>query len=251
MQKTSLRSVCFVVGLMGIAPVFGTEQGEIGKLLEQRLGGEISSQAQQEQVVLAKQARMAAIAEGEQVLQSSEELKTAIQAWESKIKSLLTSADGKGIASDPTSVKRFISVYQTERMQIDQVQAIGRQITELLKPIQTPSNPLYTPSETLVAEIHKQGDAVKAELKNYARLQTQLSFLLRSSHGVTSSGSTLKEVMDIYLEEEARQEFEYRDKVRQGAQERAREQIREQYAKLLPSIEENTYLREQAARPDV
>ena len=91
MQKTTLY-MCFAIGLTGTIPAFSANQGEIGNLLEQRLGGEIAGQAQQEQLALAKRARLAAITEGEQVSQSIQELKTTIQTWEAKIQNLLTDA---------------------------------------------------------------------------------------------------------------------------------------------------------------
>lgn len=226
---------------------------DVGKLLEQRLGSENSAQAEQEQAALAKQARLAGQTEGEQVLSDLARLKTLIQDWDNQISPLLTQEAGKVIASNATTVKQFIQLYETPRMNLLQAESVEKQVVELLDPVRNPRNPLYTPSEDWLNTVRNQGNAVRDALKQYARLQTRLNLLLKAPAGYAASPGTptLKEAMDVYLEEEAKLDLAHMQDSEQKAREDARKDVENRYSALLPSNEEETYLRQQAARQNI
>lgn len=60
------------------------------KLLDQRLNSRNADQAKEEQVVIAKGKRLAALAEGSAVLKDLDTLQAAIEHWENQMKAILT-----------------------------------------------------------------------------------------------------------------------------------------------------------------
>lgn len=247
------RGWLLFIGLTAFSPLVLGAEGDVGKLLDQRLNSDNADQAKEEQVALAKGKRLAVLTEGEQELKDIDQLKTAISNWENQIKNLMTSSEGKVIASDPVKVKQFILVYESKNMKLSQAEAMSQQLTGLLETVRNPPSALYTPSETLLSEIHKQGQMIEVEQKNYARLQTKLNLLLKTPSGqtVATSGPTLQQAMEAYLEEEAKLELSHMQAAENDAREIARKELEKKYVDLLPSVEEDTYLREVAKRKDV
>lgn len=194
-----------LVGLLAVtAPAFGASEGEIGKLLDQRLNSENAAQAEAEQAAIAKGKRVAALTEGNAVLKDLETLQGTIERWEGQIRAILTSPEGQALASDPVSVQDFMTLQAAKRLSLSQVDALRAQVQAVLAPIQAAgASSLYTPSAALVGEIQTASDAVKKALADYDGLQAKWRVLVQRSKGVTPQGPTLAAVIEKVKDEQA------------------------------------------------
>jgi len=198
-----------LVGLLAVtAPAFGASEGEIGKLLDQRLNSENAAQAEAEQAAIAKGKRAAALTEGNAVLKDLETLQGTIERWEGQIRSLLTSPEGQALASDPVSVQDFMTLQAAKRLSLGQADALRAQVQAVLAPIQAAgASSLYTPSAALVGEIQTASDTTKKALADYDGLQAKWRVLVQRSKGITPQGPTLGVIIEKVKDEQAAREM--------------------------------------------
>ena len=102
------RGWLLFLGLTAFSPLALCAEGDVGKLLDQRLNSENADQAKQEQIAIAKGKRLAVLTEGNAAIKDLDTLQAAIERWENQMKAILTSAEGQALASDPVSVEDFI-----------------------------------------------------------------------------------------------------------------------------------------------
>ena len=222
-----------LVGLLAVtAPVLGASEGEIGKLLDQRLNSENAAQAEAEQAAIAKGKRAAALTEGNAVLKDLETLQGTIERWEGQMKAILTSPEGQALASDPVSVQDFMTLQATKRLSLSQVDALRAQVQAVLAPIQAAgASSLYTPSAALVGEIQTVSDAGKKALADYDGLQAKWRVLVQRSKGVTPQGPTLAAVIEKVKDEQAARDLQAAQLARNQADSDAQRRLAEAEAR--------------------
>ncbi len=254
------RGWLLFIGLTAFSPLVLGAEGDVGKLLDQRLNGENADQAKEEQVVIAKGKRLAALAEGNAVLKDLDTLQAAIERWENQMKAILTSAEGRALASDSVSVEDFIQLQEAKRYPLSQVEGMRSQVKTMLTPIQAASDSsLYTPTEALMVEIRTAGKDAKEALIEYDRLQAKWRVLLQRSKGVQVSANepTLATAMDQVKEEQAKRELEAQQNARNQAKYNVQKRITEAEAGKQEEIarqeierlnQEKEQLRQQAVR---
>lgn len=222
-----------LVGLLAVtAPAFGASEGEIGKLLDQRLNSENAAQAEAEQVAIAKGKRAAALTEGNAVLKDLETLQGTIERWEGQMKAILTSPEGQALASDPVSVQDFMTLQAAKRLSLSQVDALRAQVQAVLAPIQAAgATSLYTPSAALVGEIQTVSDAGKKALADYDGLQAKWRVLVQRSKGVTPQGPTLAAVIEKVKDEQAARDMHAAQLARNQADSDAQRRLAEAEAR--------------------
>ena len=228
------RGWLLFIGLTAFSPLVLGAEGDVGKLLDQRLNSDNADQAKEEQVVIAKGKRLAALAEGSAVLKDLDTLQAAIEHWENQMKAILTSAEGRALASDSVSVEDFIQLQEAKRYPLSQVEGMRSQVKTMLTPIQAASDSsLYTPTEALMVEIRTAGKDAKEALIEYDRLQAKWRVLLQRSKGVQVSANapTLATAMDQVKEEQAKRDLEGQQIARNQALSESQKRLAEAEAK--------------------
>ena len=234
-----IRKTLLVALLSMTAPTFAASEGEIGKLLDQRLNSENAAQAEAEQAAIAKGKRVAVLTEGNAVLKDLDALQATIDRWEAQMKAILTSPEGQALASDPVSIEDFMNLQAAKRMTLAQVDALRAQVQTVLAPVQAAAaNSLYTPSPVLVAEIQNSSGAVKKAQADYDALQAKWRVLTQRTKGGAAGGPTLAAVIEKVKDEEAAREMHagqlaraQSDQARAAAAAEQRQRIEEEKAR--------------------
>ncbi len=226
------RGWLLFLGLTAFTPLALGAEGDVGKLLDQRLSSENADQAQQEQAAIAKGKRLATLTEGNAVIKELDTLQSVIERWENQMKAILTSAEGQALASDPVRVEDFIHLQEAKRSPASQVEGMRSRIQSMLVPLQAASDSsLYAPTEAVVTEIRTASKEAKETSIEYDRLQAKWRALLQRSKGVqvNANSPTLAAAIDQAKEEQAKREFE--------AQQFARNQAKLENQKLIAEAE--------------
>lgn len=254
------RGWLLFLGLTAFSPLALCAEGDVGKLLDQRLNSDNADQAKQEQIAIAKGKRLAVLTEGNAVIKDLDTLQAAIERWENQMKAILTSAEGQALASDPVSVEDFIHLQQAKRYPLSQVEGIRSQVQSMLAPLQTASDgSFYAPTEALVTEIRTASKDAKEALIEYDRLQAKWRALLQRSKGVQVSANapTLATAIEQAKEEQAKREFEAQQIARNRAKQDIQKRIDEAEASKQEEIarqeierinQEKEQIRQQAER---
>ncbi len=224
------RGWLLFLGLTAFSPLALCAEGDVGKLLDQRLNSDNADQAKQEQIAIAKGKRLAVLTEGNAAIKDLDTLQAAIERWENQMKAILTSAEGQALASDPVSVEDFIHLQEAKRYPLSQVEGIHSQVQSVLAPLQTASDSsLYAPTEALVGEIRTASKDAKEALIEYDRLQAKWRALLQRTKGVQVSANapTLAAAIDQVKEEQAKREFEAQQIARNQAKQDNQKRIAE------------------------
>ena len=223
------------LGLTMVTPLaLGAGQSEVGNLLQQRLQAEQASQTHQEQAAIAKSKRVALLTEGKAVLQKLDTLQTTILNWDSQMQAMLTSPEGKALATNSDNVEYFAQLQESPRYSISQVEAARGQVQALLEPVQAAEdNSFYAPSAVMVGAIREVGEQVRKAVRDYDQLQAAWAGLLKRSQGVQvkANAPTLAMALEKRKEEQVQRNLVAQQAARNQAIQEAQREIAEAKAR--------------------
>lgn len=232
---------------LGISPVTyayqAKDENNIDQLIDQRLSTEMTNEAKQEQLALAKSKRVEAVTRGTMVLDQLKVLEKTDEDWQQRLTTLETTDEGKSIAANPSSIETFVTLQESKPISQNDIEIIRKKVEAVLTPIKVVGDDsLFVPSKSTLAALQGDEATVNKAMENYERLQAKLNLLLSRYAGqsLKPGSPSLKIALEEYHRAEYEREMVFDQESRQKAleivqkakRERAEAEAQEEAARI-------------------
>lgn len=224
---------------LGISPVTyayqakdenNKDENNIDQLIDQRLSTEMTNEAKQEQLGLAKSKRIEVVARGTTILDQLKVLEKTSEEWQQRLTTLETTDEGKGIAANTLSIETYVALRENKPISQNDIEIIRKKVEAVLTPIKAVGDDsLFVPSKSTIAALQGDEATVNKAMENYERLQAKLNLLLSRSAGqpMKAGSPSLKIALEEYHRAEYEREMVFDQESRQRALELVQKAKRE------------------------
>lgn len=238
-----IAALSLALGMSPVAYAYqAKDENNIDQLIDQRLSTEMTNEAKQEQLALAKSKRVEAITRGTTILDQLKVLEKVGGDWQQRLTTLEATDEGKGIAANPSSIETYVALRENKPIRQNEIEIIRKKVEAVLTSIKAVGDDsLFVPSKSTIVALQEDEATVNKARENYERLQAKLDLLLDRFTGYPSKtgGPGLKIAVDEYHRAEDERELVSDQESRQRAREIVQQAKREQ---------EEAKAREEAAR---
>lgn len=243
-RRVLIAALSMALGISPVAYAYQTkDENNIDQLIDQRLSTEMTNEAKQEQLALAKSKRIEVVARGTTILDQLKVLEKTGEDWQQRLTTLETTDEGKGIAANPLGIETYVALRENKPISQNDIEIIRKKVEAVLTPIEeVGDDSLFVPSKSTIAALQGDEATVNKAMENYERLQAKLNLLLSRYAGqsLKPGSPSLKIALEEYHRAEYEREMVFdqesrqraREVVQQAKRERAEAEAREEAARI-------------------
>lgn len=138
--------------------------------------------------------------------QDLDALLAAVIGWQTNVKTLLASANGRRIAGSAAHVERFVSVYEKKRVAKSDVEAFQARLNVLQQPLRDSdkeSSSTYAPSKEFTDDVQTLKAEIQTALRPFQQDRLAVDGLLESTANLEPSKTTLQDAIAAFHRSEA------------------------------------------------